>query len=212
MVGHTHGLTTLLAGFPFRHRLDDAHGFFVAATTDTTEQLHVGDGAIGFNNETDEHTALDTSFTGNLRILDVFTNILHQFLLAAREGRHLFHDLEDLLFHDFFFHDLRGNILFDDFVLFHFGVDVDVFSLYVVVHNFELSGLLGLFHRLRLLFLLLGDFHHFLVQYDLAIEQAFVNLALVVALVLEGQPCDEQADDQTYLREHHFLVLKISLR
>ena len=155
---------------------------------------------------------MDAGLTGNLGVLDVFGHILQQGFFAARVGGHLFHDLEDLLFDDFFFDDFGSDIIFNDLVLFHFGIDFDVLGLNVVLHDFELGGLLGHFHRLWFGFLLLGDFHHFLVNHDLSVEQAGVDFALVVALVLEGQPGNEQADNQAYLREHQLFVLKISLR
>ena len=137
---------------------------------------------------------------------------LHQFLVTAGVGRHLFHDLENLLFLNVFFLDFNRNVLFDNFVLVHIGVDFDVFHFNVVLHDFELRGLLGHFHRLGLLLLLFGDFHHFLIHLNGSIEQAGVDLALVVALVFESHPCKEQADNHTYLDEHQFLVLKVGFR
>ena len=180
---------TLFAGFPFRHAFNDSDSFFVAAATYTAEHLYVRDVSVRFDNELDEHLALDITFAGHHRIFDVLCDIFEEFSCAAREFRHLFYYLENLGLYDLFLFNFRSlvNIFLDNLVLVNLSVKLDILYFNIVFHNLNLGYLRLWGLHLRLWLLLLCDFYHFFLYYlDLSFKH--VNGLFVIAFVFEDAP------------------------
>ena len=85
---------------PLRHHLHHAQRLLVELGTHALHHRRLNHRAVFVNNELHNHATLRAFVCSLLRIFDILHEEVHQFLLAAREPRHLFHHVEHLAFHD----------------------------------------------------------------------------------------------------------------
>ena len=103
---HIHFFSSLLARFPFRHRLDYSQCFCIKIRIYTFRYNGFFNVTFFGNNKLNDNSTLYTVFLSNDRVLEVLAHPLHAFSHTTREFRHFFYHLEDCLFgyYCLFFH------------------------------------------------------------------------------------------------------------